>query len=141
MIRAAGLLLGLWAAPLAAQSVTLEPLLPDPLTREQLTLEPEPEAEAGLGAALRILDKQNGTATDVEIEIGAGVRVGLLTLRLGDCRYPADNPNGEAYAFVTVHYNDEVEPVFSGWMFASSPALNALDHPRYDVWPLRCRIS
>jgi len=30
------------------------------------------------------------------------------------------------------------KPVFKGWMIASSPALNALDHPRYDVWVLRC---
>jgi hypothetical protein len=29
-------------------------------------------------------------------------------------------------------------PVFSGWMIASSPALSAMDHPRYDVWILRC---
>jgi hypothetical protein len=30
------------------------------------------------------------------------------------------------------------DPVFSGWMVASSPALSALDHPRYDVWVLNC---
>ena len=29
-------------------------------------------------------------------------------------------------------------PLFSGWMLASSPALSALDHPRYDVWVLSC---
>jgi hypothetical protein len=32
-------------------------------------------------------------------------------------------------------------PVFSGWMIASSPALNAMDHPRYDVWLLRCQTE
>ena len=31
------------------------------------------------------------------------------------------------------------QPVFSGWMIASSPALNALDHARYDVWVMRCK--
>ncbi|MCW8843320.1 MAG: DUF2155 domain-containing protein, partial [Rhodobacteraceae bacterium] len=30
-------------------------------------------------------------------------------------------------------------PLFQGWMIASSPALSALDHPRYDVWVLRCK--
>ena len=32
----------------------------------------------------------------------------------------------------------ETAPRFSGWMFASSPALSALDHPRYDVWVVSC---
>lgn len=32
-------------------------------------------------------------------------------------------------------------PDFDGWMTASSPALSALDHPRYDVWPLRCDVA
>ena len=32
-------------------------------------------------------------------------------------------------------------PIFEGWMIAASPALNALDHARYDVWVLRCTTS
>ena len=35
----------------------------------------------------------------------------------------------------------EEEARFYGWMFASSPALSALDHPRYDIWVLKCRID
>ena len=31
------------------------------------------------------------------------------------------------------------EPVFQGWMFASSPALNAMEHPVFDVWLLDCK--
>ena len=34
-----------------------------------------------------------------------------------------------------------VEPLFSGWMFASSPALNALEHPVYDVWVIDCKME
>ena len=37
--------------------------------------------------------------------------------------------------------SDAVEPLFSGWMFASSPALNALEHPVYDVWVIDCRME
>ena len=33
---------------------------------------------------------------------------------------------------------EQAEPVFSGWMFASSPALSAMEHPIYDVWVLSC---
>lgn len=33
------------------------------------------------------------------------------------------------------------EPIFKGWMFASSPAVNALEHPTYDVWVIACRME
>jgi hypothetical protein len=34
---------------------------------------------------------------------------------------------------------DDETALFEGWLIASAPALNAMDHPRYDVWALRCR--
>ena len=67
--------------------------------------------------------------------------MGALTVTLDDCRFPTDNPSGDAFEHLTIHYRAAAEPVFSGWMFASSPALNAMDHPRYDVWALRCSTS
>ena len=59
-------------------------------------------------------------------------------MRLGACRYPPDNPTGEAFAWLEVLSDGRDEPDFRGWMIASSPALNALDHARYDVWVIRC---
>jgi hypothetical protein len=44
----------------------------------------------------------------------------------------------DAYAFLRIRDVREDTARFSGWMFASSPALSALDHPRYDVWVLSC---
>ena len=57
------------------------------------------------------------------------------------CRVPRDDPKGDAEAFLSIRDLREPAPRFSGWMFASSPALSALDHPRYDVWVVSCSIS
>jgi len=37
--------------------------------------------------------------------------------------------------------DDDLAAEFSGWMFADSPALSALDHPRYDLWVINCTTS
>ncbi|WP_297767721.1 DUF2155 domain-containing protein [uncultured Roseovarius sp.] len=98
------------------------------------------QAAVGQGAVLRGLDKVNGQAQDIELANGEATEFGGLTVRLGECRYPQENPEGDAYAFVTISERERGREVFSGWMLASSPALNALEHPRYDVWVLRCNI-
>ena len=90
---------------------------------------------------VRVLDKITGAVRDVDIPEGGQARMGLLDIRMDECRYPAGNPNGNAYALLTVFYRGLEEPVFKGWMIASSPALNPMDHPRYDVWVLRCKTS
>jgi hypothetical protein len=99
------------------------------------------QATSGAGGEMRVLDKVTGIVTDLSLARGASQRVGLLNVVLTDCRYPTNNPSGDAFAQITVTYRNDPEPVFSGWMIASAPALNALDHPRYDVWALRCMIS
>lgn len=96
------------------------------------------EAAAG---DLRVLDKLTGQTTDLSMQAGETREIGYLKVTLNACRYPTSNPNGDAFAEVKVLYRDDVAPVFSGWMIASSPALNAMDHPRYDVWVLRCITS
>lgn len=111
---------GAFAAPLAAQE-------------EQQAL-----ADTGLGAVLRGLDKVNGQSRDIEIRNGASAEFSSLMVTLGECRYPADNPTGDAYAFLTIRERDNGRVRFEGWMIASSPALNALDHNRYDIWVIRC---
>lgn len=88
------------------------------------------------GGALRVQDKMTGTVTEYDLATGAQQAVGRLTVTLDECRYPSDLPTGEAFAHVTIA--DGSLALFKGWMVASSPALSALDHPRYDVWVLRC---
>lgn len=88
------------------------------------------------GGLLRVQDKMTGAVTDYTLPAKASQAVGRLTVTLDECRYPSDLPTGEAFAHITI--SDGSVALFTGWMVASSPALSALDHPRYDVWVLRC---
>lgn len=103
-----------------------------------------PEVVAtGPGAELRLLDKVAGTVEDISLAAGASVSSGRLTITLVECRYPVDDPASDAFAYLSIHDSIQIDrgPVFQGWMIASSPALNALDHARYDVWLMRCTTS
>ena len=99
------------------------------------------QTATGTGAVLRVLDKINGEVMDLELRNGAGQAAWRVQVELGECRYPAGNPSGDAFSFVTLREQGEAEPLFRGWMIASAPALNALDHPRYDVWVIRCTTA
>lgn len=92
------------------------------------------------GAVLRALDKVSGTIADQSLLQDTTVQVGTLIITLSECRYPIDNPAGDAFARIIIRSNKQVLPLFQGWMIASSPALSSLDHGRYDVWVLRCTI-
>jgi hypothetical protein len=93
------------------------------------------------GAVLRALDKISGEAKDFEIRRGEIVRVGNLAVQMTDCRFPAGNPAGDAFAELEIAEFGSENRLFSGWMIASSPALSALEHPRYDIWVIRCITS
>lgn len=93
------------------------------------------------GAQMRFLDKLTGAVTDLTMTTGQSTKLGRLTIQMNECRYPADNQTAEALASITVIDAAVTDPVFNGWMVASSPALSALDHPRYDVWVLRCDVA
>lgn len=93
------------------------------------------------GAMLRGLDKISGEVVDFELTLDESFGVGSLEVFLRECRHPEDNISGEAYAWVDIADPERQAELFSGWMIASSPALNALDHPRYDVWVIRCTTA
>lgn len=99
------------------------------------------ELSQAKGAVLRGLDKVSGITQDLEVDTGTSVTFGRLAIDLSDCRYPANDPSSNAYAHLKIRDTLARDPAFEGWMIASSPALNALDHPRYDVWLLRCKIA
>ncbi len=96
------------------------------------------EASTGTGATLRGLDKHAGTAVDLPLRAGQTVSLGWLQITLAECRYPTANPSGDAFAYLVIREEAGEAAIFEGWMVASSPALNALDHGRYDVWVLNC---
>ncbi|MBA3911396.1 MAG: DUF2155 domain-containing protein [Rhodobacter sp.] len=90
------------------------------------------------GAALRFLDKLTSETGDVVLSQGQTAKFGRLVVRIDECRYPADNPASDSSAHLTIIDTASEAEVFNGWMLESSPALSALDHPRYDVWVLGC---
>lgn len=97
----------------------------------------QPSAQAGQRVTLRALDRMLGRPTDIELEVGQTVLFGRIAIHVPECRYPAESPASDAFAHLRV-FDTGGNPLFDGWMVASSPALNALEHPRYDVWVLRC---
>ena len=90
------------------------------------------------GAVMRGLDRINGDTTDFEIGTGASFQYQRLKIDLVECRYPEGQKNTEGFAYLKIRDIFDEEDVFEGWMFASSPALSAMDHARYDVWVIRC---
>ncbi len=103
---------------------------------EEPIIQPADIAEKGV--LLRALDKMSGELVDFELAPNQTKQLGRIQVTLGECRYPVDNPTGDAAAFLSIRNAGSDQEAFRGWMLASSPALNALDHPRYDVWVLNC---
>ncbi|WP_171209568.1 MULTISPECIES: DUF2155 domain-containing protein [unclassified Ruegeria] len=103
-----------------------------------VSAEAQQRVTSGQGATLRGLDKVNGQTVDVDLRSGDTATIFGLDVALGDCRYPAENPTGDAFAYLTIWEQGDSQQLFDGWMIATSPALNALDHARYDVWVIRC---
>ncbi len=91
---------------------------------------------------LRSLDKITARTMTFEAKVGSTVRFGEIFIKVQSCRKPPPVEKSEAAAFLQVwQSNDEKKTskwIFSGWMFASSPALSAMNHPVYDVWVLDC---
>lgn len=117
---------------------------PAPFKAPEVPMVPEiiPPVETGLkaGARLRQLDKMTGEAETVEVAAGAEMVIDRLRVRLEACRAPEDNAEHGTKAYLKIWdtQDPEAPPVFSGWMFAESPALSAMDHPRYDLWVMSC---
>lgn len=92
-------------------------------------------------AVMQGLDKVTARVSTFEAPLGQPVTFGALSITVRHCdRTPPEEPP-ESAAFLEVveqKRGEEPEPVFTGWMFASSPALSAMEHPVYDVWVLEC---
>ncbi len=96
-------------------------------------------------ALLGGLDKTSARVTQFAAPLGQSVHFGTLIIKVTDCRKHPPELDPESAAFVEIGelYPGQATPrqLFSGWMFASSPALSALEHPVYDVWVLDCTMS
>lgn len=105
-----------------------------------------PFAHAGMidypTVKLQTLDKSTARTITLEAKVGTTVEYGSIFIKVQACRKsePLDKPESAAFLQIwEVPLNSKKsEWVFSGWMFASSPALSAMDHAVYDVWVLDC---
>ena len=93
---------------------------------------------------LRGLDKISGQAVNIVAPVGVPVRFATLTITARYCYStpPSETPETTAFIQIDDHRPDaSARRVFSGWMLASSPSLNPVDHPLYDVWVISCRTN
>ena len=88
------------------------------------------------------LDKITGRIINFPVEIGETVQFGALQLTTRACYTRPSEEAANTDAFVEVDevtLQGEVKRIFTGWMFASSPGLHAVEHPIYDVWLTDCK--
>jgi hypothetical protein len=105
-------------------------------------------AHANTIAVLQGLDKTTARVSKFDAPVDQSVRFGTLVITVRACvkKPPEEEPNTAAFLII-----DEVRPgdangveskrVFSGWMFASSPAISALEDPIYDINVLDCKTD
>ena len=93
---------------------------------------------------LRALDKMTARVEEIELPVGMMIPFGTMRIKAETCRVtlPEESPP-ESAAHLDIK---EIKPgtgeevtIFQGWMFASSPALSAIEHPIYDIWVIGCK--
>ena len=92
------------------------------------------------------LDKITARIKTFEIKVGESKKFGILDIDLQKCVYskPLNEPESIAYIKVIdksdkYSVNKDKSSIFEGWIFASSPALNAMEHPVYDFSLISCK--
>ena len=97
----------------------------------------------GERARLQALDKVTARISTLEAPIDQAVRFGTLSVMVRRCAYhpPEEQPEDAAFLEIVDNGHDDTKPpspVFTGWMFSSSPAISAMEHPVYDITLLEC---
>jgi hypothetical protein len=93
-------------------------------------------------AAFSGLDKITGRITNFDVYMNETVQFGALQITPRACysRPPTETQRTSVFIEVDqVSLKGQVQRIFTGWMFADSPALNAIDHPVYDIWLVDCK--
>jgi hypothetical protein len=170
-LAAAGLVAAQQPQPVTAPAPEAVPMLPKaPIPYNQLrarpaapkTAESETPKEAekpaeplkrprANAAILQALDKVTAESIRFEAQVGKPVRYKSLVFTVRACETAApDELAPEAAAYVVIDSEPRAQPgrakrpsreIFRGWMYATSPSLNPLEHPVYDAWLIACRTA
>lgn len=92
-------------------------------------------------ARMQAMDKITGRVNEIDIPINSEVKFGSFSIVVRRCvsSSPEETPENIAFVDIADTYNTQTPTnIFKGWMLSSSPALNAVEHPIYDVWLLKC---
>ena len=120
---------------LVAAALALVPMGAGPAVAERI---------ANPVAVFEGLDKITGRTISFDVYMDETVQFGALqvTPRVCYTRSPTEEPRTDAFVEVDeITLNRQVQRIFTGWMFAASPGLNAVDHAVYDVWLTDCKMS
>jgi hypothetical protein len=114
----------------------------DPQPGDEIVAEPSENKLVNPTAVFSGLDKITGRTISFDVAINETVQFGALQVTPRACysRPPTEAPRTDAFVSVDeVTLQGEVRRIFTGWMFASSPGLHAVEHPIYDVWLSDCK--
>lgn len=121
-----------------------EPVIqaPEPPPEVITPAPPSSAAPVATGVILGGLDKVAARTAKLEVALNQPVFYNTLIVTARACktRPPEEPPESAAFLEIQDRKPDgTIQKIFSGWMFASSPALNALEHAVYDVWVVSCK--
>ena len=109
---------------------------------DEVVVAPPPNKIANPTAVFAGLDKITGRIISFDVAINETVRFGALEVTPRACytRPPTDPPNTDGFVAVDeLTLQGELRRIFTGWMFAASPGLSAVEHPIYDIWLTDCK--
>ncbi|MGI8526448.1 MAG: DUF2155 domain-containing protein [Pseudolabrys sp.] len=129
-------------APQPANPPPQQPASTAPQPDDEIVVQPPEKKLVNPTAVFSGLDKITGRTISFDVAINETVQFGALQVTPRACysRPPTETPNTDAFVAVDeVTLQGEVKRVFTGWMFAASPGLHAVEHPIYDVWLTDCK--
>ncbi|MBX6329668.1 MAG: DUF2155 domain-containing protein [Pseudolabrys sp.] len=109
---------------------------------DEVVIAPPPQRISNATAVFSGLDKITGRIISFDVAINETVQFGALqvTPRVCYSRPPTETPQTDAFVEVDeVTLQGEIKRIFTGWMFAASPGLHAVEHPIYDIWLTDCK--
>ena len=119
-----------------------QPSNTSPQPSDAVIVEPPAQRITNPTAVFAGLDKITGRIISFDVAINETVQFGALQMTPRVCysRPPTETPNTDAFVEVDeVTLQGEIKRIFTGWMFAASPGLHAVEHPIYDVWITDCK--